>query len=323
MKVPRSVRELYAELNPQYISLKSSVDCLFNGRKNPKWHYESRVKGLESFTLKLETGRFRDPNKMEDFFACTIVVANNGEVADATALVEELLPVDSRRPPDPRRTYKNSDSFPFDDLRLYCHWREAGKPSDLEGLVFEVQIKTFLQHAWVIATHDLVYKCEERNWGKERIAFQLKAMLEHAEVAIQQASLLADSEGLALTNDSSDILMKIINWENMTWLPQELPLDRKRLAENIQALCRFVHIPLEECFELVISRKQAFGLPTNLSPFGAVLEVLLREKTNEFERALIPAERRDEQKYGVFIAEEIELPRSLAELDSPRWIRLH
>ncbi len=41
-----------------------------------------------------------------------------------------------------------------------------------------------MQHAWGLATHDLIYKADEINWPKERIAFQIKAMLEQAEVTI-------------------------------------------------------------------------------------------------------------------------------------------
>jgi ppGpp synthetase/RelA/SpoT-type nucleotidyltranferase len=89
--------------------------------------------------------------------------------------------------------------FRLIDLRLYVTLPDspALPPTDLSDVVFEVQIKTFLQHAWSIATHDLLYKTDAVNWSKERIAYQIKARREHAEISIQEAEDLATSAALA------------------------------------------------------------------------------------------------------------------------------
>ena len=186
MKVPASIRRLHEDQKAINDRLKAAIDERMRGLKNPRWHYESRVKELPSFALKIESGRFDNPRSLEDFFACTIVVANSTEIDEAEKLIDENFALQERRPQHPSHTHKASYAFPFDDLRLYVALADKPSvpPTDLIGIVFEVQIKTFLQHAWSIATHDLLYKTDDANWSKERIAYQIKAMLEHAEVSI-------------------------------------------------------------------------------------------------------------------------------------------
>src|SRR5688572_27425858 len=154
MKVPASIRRIYEDQKAVNNRLKEVIDERMRGLKNQRWHYESRIKELPSFALKIETGRFESPGELEDFFACTIVVANAAEITQAEKSINDNFTVKWRRPPRVEETHKASDAFPFDDLRLYATLPEspALPPSDLTGIVFEVQIKTFLQHAWSIAT---------------------------------------------------------------------------------------------------------------------------------------------------------------------------
>jgi ppGpp synthetase/RelA/SpoT-type nucleotidyltranferase len=192
MKIPQSIRNCYSEILPAYNKLKELVDGKIVGRKTRKWHYESRIKEPESFALKLETGREPNPRRSEDLFACTLVVENHSKIPEAAKIVTELFKEEYRRPEQPNRTHMNSSNFAFDDLRIYASWVDdgVGPPTVANGLLFEIQIKTFLQHAWGIATHDLIYKTDEANWGSSRVAYQVKAMLENAELSISEAKRL-------------------------------------------------------------------------------------------------------------------------------------
>ena len=311
MKVPLSIRHIYDEHLDLYERLKKEVDRQILSLKQPRWHYESRVKALNSFALKLETGRFADPSKLEDFFACTLVVANALEIDTAEQLICEQFTLDVRRPERENWTHKNAESFPFDDLRLYVSSEQdpALPPSDLSGVIFEVQIKTFLQHAWSIATHDLVYKADDANWSKARIAFQVRAMLEHAELSIQEAERLAESPSLNKENRHIADVRKIIVLLKEHWEEDTLPEDTRRLAENVSNLLNAVRVKIRKLNNILKVEKETMGgtLPVNLSPYAVIVQSLLRQESRKMSE-LLTAEN---GRFKVLIPSEIEFPEDM------------
>lgn len=279
MKIPQSVRNHYQDLEPKYRELKKKVDSLVAGGKPERWHYESRVKTEQSFALKLETGRVRYPSSPEDFFGATLVVENRARIAEAEEFVTGMFPLARKRPRDARVTHLQPHSFDFDDLRLYVKWRDDKSlpPTGLDGLLFEVQIKTFLQHAWGIATHDFIYKADEIQWSKSRIAYQVKAMLENAELSIGEAESLTGASVLARTDEECRDLQQTIEDLRARWPPGQLPVDLRRLAQNVLKLSFDVQKRMNDIWTAVDdATKAGQGAATlNLSPYGAVIESLI------------------------------------------------
>lgn len=314
MKIPGSVRRLFEDQKAKNDRLKEQVDKRVAGFKRPRWHYECRVKELPSFALKLESGRFRKPDELEDFFACTIVVANMTEVGEAEALVRQNFTVVERRPPDAANTHKSPDSFPFDDLRLYLTLVESPSlpATGLEGMRFELQVKTFLQHAWSIATHDLVYKTDDANWSKERIAFQTKAMLEHAEVSIQEAQLLAGCATLAKEDEATRQTKAAIALVKRQWSVDELPTDVRRLAQNLLQLLRGMNMDLPRLEAVLDAGKAARGgaHPANLSPYASAVQYLFAGEKDRFVQ-MLKKKRNDRRPVRVLIPEEVEIPADI------------
>ncbi len=311
MKVPGSIRRIYEAQEQTARVLKGRVDRLLTSRKDARWHYESRIKSEEAFLLKIESGRFEKPENLEDFFACTLVVENARSISRAEQVVRENFAFQYRRPRSSDFTHKQPEAFPFDDLRLYVRWRDdPGLPaSGLTEEIFEVQIKTFLQHAWSIATHDLTFKTDEVHWGKERITYQVKALLEHAEISIQEADTLAESDGLRKTNQRNEDLREAIALVKEVWSTDLLPRDVRRLALNIIDLCRACEVGTRDLREM-LEEERAAGrgpLTLNLSPFGAVLQGLLNHRRDQILRALSGAAR----KWKVIIPPEVEWPPDL------------
>lgn len=155
VKISRALRDAYGIARERYDRLAAEVRGTIKSRAEERgWFFSSRVKELESYALKVETGRVGDPSAMEDFLGCTIVVPNALALPEAEAFVLEFFELKERRTPDDASTRKPPHSFLFDDIRLYVRRGadDTGKTPDLDDLPFEIQLKTALQYAWGIAT---------------------------------------------------------------------------------------------------------------------------------------------------------------------------
>lgn len=292
MKIDEQLRTTYKRQRALADRLKNEVDKEIHARKPSSWHYESRSKEEESFALKIEAGRVKNPDAIEDAFACVIVVPNYSEVKDAERLVIDLYgPPAYKRPESHEITKKAPSDFRFDDLRLYMKYVDQGygPPTGLAGVIFEVQVRTFLQHAWTIATHDVVYKAENVSWRRERVAHQAKAALEQAEVTIESMAALELSAALPETNDQFTLINEIISTLKGHWEPDQLPRDVRRLAEGVYDLLRNVRLSDADSFRELLNVGQAkYGGKHNLnwSPYRSILQYLAEQQPDKLARFL-------------------------------------
>lgn len=307
MKVQASIRALHSDREPIYRALQSKIDKALMSVKAPTWHYESRVKAEESFALKVESGRVPDPANLEDFFACTLVVPNSTVIPMAVAAVESAVRVRHRRPPSSHRTRKRPAEFVFDDLRLYCfRGNDGSRPHEpLDELTFEVQIKTFLQHAWGVATHDLSYKTDDIRWGKQRIVAHVRAAVEYAEISLLQAQEMSNGPGLDLIGEEAEQAANLVELLKALWPRDRLPANLKGLADTLLPIMREAQISLEALRDsLEAEFGDRSGLPLNLSPYGTIVQALLSHR-----RAALEAMLKDRRKKArILVTPEIALP---------------
>jgi hypothetical protein len=307
VKISQAIRKLYEEQKQINDRLAARVKELFEGSKPEGWFYHGRVKEVESFAQKLETGRFADPAAVEDFFACTLVVENRSVIETATQFVERFCSIEKRRPPDPSSTFKRPDSFVFDDLRLYVKLDPVGPPDPITDILFEVQIKTFLQHAWAIATRDLIYKGEEIHWGKARLAYQIKAMLEHAEISIAEVDTMSSTGALSVTDPDTQKRNQVLDWLRQNWGEEQLPADRRRLVDTLLDLARAIHLDIEQLFDAV-ARDTERGAGThlrNLSPYSTTVKALFTHQPRKLQHFL--RDRNPRWKMRLLLGSDMEI----------------
>ncbi|MDA8416135.1 MAG: hypothetical protein M0Z78_03510 [Betaproteobacteria bacterium] len=309
MKIAKGIRTAYNLAKGAYEKLSAEVCAKLEPEvKSKGWFFIHRLKEQESFALKIETGRVDDPQRMEDFFACTIVVPTVAHVSEAERFLETIYQVERRRPPHDETTHKKASDFVFDDLRLYLKRgaSETGRNDDLEGLVFEVQIKTILQYAWGIASHDLIYKTDNVSWPKERIAFQIKAMLEHAEIVIAEAEGLADSPSISKKDQDTADTLEIIGVLRGFWAADRLPRDIKRLAESIRGVLKTCDVQGDQLNTLLTKERSRIGvLPANLSPYAFLIQALAYSRELDFQAKITNGRNR---RTKILVHDDMDLP---------------
>jgi len=311
MKIVKSVQNLYEENLPYFEIIRKKVDTIILNNKNNRWHYESRIKQLESFAMKFETGRFSKTEVFEDLFAATIVVKNLEEIRLAEDLIVNNFDLKNKKPFSTDMTHKESFSFPFDDLRLYVaikDFQTGELAPDIFNFTFEIQIKSFLQHAWSIATHDLIYKSDKINWAKERVAYQVKAALEHAELTISGVEELSKLSEIAKENKEvkkvNDMISLILNH----WKDEDLPKDKRRLAQNIITFIDTVQLTIEE-LDAILTAETSIGkgiLTRDLSPYLITVQSVLNSNPDKVKKYI--QSTKSWNKHKILFTTEMQLP---------------
>lgn len=322
MKIVNSILAHYNEQIDLVEILQEKVNKIMKNRDS-SWHYIFRIKSKDSFALKLESGRF-EPQNLEDLFACSIIVDNHRSIKNAVGFVGRYFDIVERRPKNQIFTSKPSNSFQFDDLRLYATLKQNKSmpqeygASALYSIKFEVQIKTFLQHAWDVAIHNYTYKGDEISWAMERVVYQIKAMLEHAEMSIHDIVKIKETDAIPKKNHETAMLDKIKNFLNSEWETHQLTDDMITISKNIKTLLDEMDITIEELRRYVnIESNEKRGIYTqNLSPFFIILQSIIYRAPEKIREFL----SRDDTKYRIPLPSEID--SGSLDMDSDRVIHL-
>ncbi len=183
MAVPNAVQAAYDRDLPLIRSVATVVEqTVFGLASDRDYLFKGRIKRVDSIAEKLETGRYAKWREIDDFYACSVVVPNRHHVES----VLEHLDTAFRRHAVRGRAVaqKPADVFRFDAPRFIGRLRDQqalGRLPGVEDILFEVQVLTALEYAWQVATHDEVFKGDQIDWRRDRLAAELKASIEQAD----------------------------------------------------------------------------------------------------------------------------------------------
>lgn len=280
-KIEQSIRSQYEQQLEGYSFLEAEVVGLIKETcEANKWIFVYRLKGVESYSLKLITGR-TDGYNIDDFLACTIVVPNLKSILPAKELVNACFDVINEKPGE--FVNHRPTEFNFDSIRLSCKIKKSVQPKIYSNLQFEIQIKTLLEYAWSEATHDFSYKGSNICWAKERLAAQIKASLNSIDLSIYDMDKISASPFLDKRNKTYEALGEVLKFIQLKFKKEAnipVPKDIKRLSEEINRLLQRLKLSLDE-LEVALDKETEEGRgynTLNLSIFSIILVSLFKQK---------------------------------------------
>jgi ppGpp synthetase/RelA/SpoT-type nucleotidyltranferase len=241
---PEAVRQAFTRVEPLLDEVQRYVrETLERYCRQHGYIFIDRQKTVSSLAEKLDGGRVRAWSDLDDLYACRIVVPTapheDGVVRKLDASFQRAgfrNRSDSRKAPD---------VFRFDGARWYGRLREetsAGRQPGVGEQLFEVQVVTAFEYAWIAVTHDLVYKGDDVDWRRLRLAAQLKAAVEQIEVliaAFDPASTAIQESPWQETAAKTTIVDRCKLLARDGLVPETLrPLSWRRFADNVFALVR-------------------------------------------------------------------------------------
>ncbi|SKC49790.1 hypothetical protein SAMN06309945_1467 [Okibacterium fritillariae] len=288
MTTPASWREAFSAQRKLGELLEAELAELLRGV--PKgWYTETRIKAESSFNQKIETGLVENFDRLEDFVGGLIVVPLPSDVPRALEYVYRFFTVEYRRPQNDTDAESNAAEFRFNDIRLYGHLTadDSLPSSPLQSMVFEIQVKTFFQHAWSTATHDLVYKYPSFSWSRSRVSAQVKAILEHAEMSLAAIDELERVETFTRSGEPEATLNRFLQVVRDHWDDDLLPANKKRMTESLAMLSGALAFGPEDINRLLTRGLAELGShPDGWSPYQCVVDYASRYEPESLRAAL-------------------------------------
>ncbi len=271
--------EQYHERQAVYLRLEQvAVETLRQALK--KQHVtvialEHRVKTESSLAGKLELkgAKYHTLDDVTDILGMRVVTFYSDDVDKVAAIVNEIFQVDWSNSVDKRKLHR-LDSFGYNSLHYICTLPKSVVDDPdmplLNGLRFEIQMRTALQHVWSTLDHDIVYKGGGVNVPNEyrRQFNRLAGMLELVDEEFSRLrTVLTDYRRQMLALEASGQLDKVdLNSDTFRRYLEAQPFAR--LNQRIAAI------------------NQAELYPVSMMPFLPVLQELGFETLGDVNRLI-------------------------------------
>lgn len=287
--IPRQLDERFSGALPFLEQLKKNVTNTLAAFADDKGYpFVGRIKALASVAEKIEMGRYARFSEIDDLVAFTLVIPTAAMEANVIEFCRLKFDVTEIR--HKRNTAKSPEAFRFDSTRVIARVRRpadvAGQPGpSIADFLFEIQVRTAFEHAWSVATHDLVYKGSSIDWRRIRLASQLKASSESLDAAVAAFDQLAEAIEPSQW-EKSDEQGEISNFVERLFrefkLPGTLkPASSNRFAENLWHLTRAArpNLSSRSCVAAIedeLNKMKQEEIPVSLSLYQFFLGILCR-----------------------------------------------
>lgn len=312
MIISNRISEIYDSFQTELMLLEEEISPMLEMiASNYDGFFDSRVKSKESFAQKVETGLFTDPNKIIDLYAATIVVPTNKDVHSVEKELEKdfgvIKKIENRK--------KSPSDFQYDDIHLHVQFKPKILIPGKEYLQrsFELQLKTFLQHGWAKATHDILYKGQTFSWPRFRVASQIKAVLEQSDQILadidKAIDMCPDNEYVEFVEKKE--ISKIVT---ARWDSELLPLNTNGLVNeiyNLLVVCKKDVDYLDG--ELKSGKYNDILSAKSITPYQSILGILIKNASDSLCKGL----KYNDKK--IYISNElkdmiISVPKEIMEL---------
>lgn len=201
----------YAETRPTYEQLSKKVQSIISeiiiDEKIPIHAIYSRAKEIDSFTKKIEDPKYTDPkSQITDFSGIRIIAYVESDLEKISTVIKSFFEVDEKNSVD------KSQSLGTDKVGYRSIHYIAKLPKDrinlpeykkFKDLVFEIQIRTILQHSWAEIEHDKNYKFSgELPFYLKRRFKVLAGVLELADREFNSIALEIDQYSASVNADT-------------------------------------------------------------------------------------------------------------------------
>lgn len=155
----------YTEKNKQYDDLRQAAERLLETllKENGISYHSvtSRLKARDSYVKKCEDPKYESPEQIMDVAALRIITQTTMEVEQVCGMIEREFAVDPENSCDKAKEMgvnKVGYLSVHYVVRMSPQRLELKEYSRFEGLCWEIQVRSLLQHAWAEIEHDRGYK---------------------------------------------------------------------------------------------------------------------------------------------------------------------
>ncbi|MBQ0052214.1 MAG: RelA/SpoT domain-containing protein [Treponema sp.] len=183
---------------------KVVYDFIFQKMKELDIHFlslDQRIKSEESLKRKLalKDGKYNTLYDITDILGVRIITMYSDEVDKVAQLLQEIFEIDWKNSVDKRKTLGVRE-FGYVSLHYICALKKDNPAyTQFEGIRFEIQIRTQMQHIWSEINHDIGYKSD----------FTLPTSCMRSFSRLASLMEIADDMACNLRNDISEYLASV------------------------------------------------------------------------------------------------------------------